>query len=1507
MIDLNTNNPYTYKEWVYRQNIDISDTDHPKYVEYLKSWYANKKLIYPETKKTIKDEYVQLLKDLSFLFSESEENRFLRDVDFENKDEVIYAIPFFAKKLKEISKVLINKRESTKNAKLKYNMVGSNKGLETLLYDYVLRSFTKKDGNITQIPASELLNILPQLSAVKNDFYIEVEELHDPTLYQDSDPTIDIGVYQKISEVLGEIPLETLTVDELSKVLASRLIPRLANSNLSKLIGKYIESDIKNSTNVSQLLVETSKRYLGEPIYGLTAVRLSETNNFDMGLDIDLTVGNNWFLWPSGNIITNDYTFSNVYAPIKINDSLFFASSAKAGTTYEESDLIFTEKNGSVEGAWLLSDQLDDVSDVMSITIMGGESKEFRFPFAGFKLKTKGSSWDGFSINDSFLPDFYDLDNSQREQILTTYFTETIPQSASTDITLNRTSLVDMGAFAGNLYTNSDTIVKKSSASQTSPVYSEDLLGPIESAFLYKPLKTDLPISVGISYVYWPYMVYVPDEEFPITIKDDVCAPINLNEVDSRSSIGAVAGLSFNDSDVIYKLNSRTLEPMEAAFLQTSLTDELDLTIDNIAVYENEAVRCSKYISGPIQGALSLKINPLEKVSFIWTDVDTYADDVFKFYKHSDDCPYGKISNDYYTDQSFINLKKSLAKNNYKNCSCKSVYFSPIGHEGESIFEYNGMADILFHDPDGVGEDFALNSWKDTRNLTVKNSPQFSFYKITSGDSKVGWGDGFWKTGNGQRMVLKTGKRYTYYRSSQRRDNTTDDPAPYFVVKYPYKKIVGLCYPGKSDIVILWDISKTQENVFGNAKDVVKLLAKKLIAYSVGSTTKVSIIAFDNDTIVVGYLSKDSDVLNFYINQVSIKSIYPDYATNIKGALEMAYYILTTPIPTGSDEYADFSKLCKSLASTIINSGSSAKSFNVPRPDASKKILIISDGSDSYEPSGVIEYANFVKSMGVEIHSVDFGELANLNNLMEEISTDSIQTYFNLQRYMIYGDGDINSFVEHISRKINGCRPISPRWMKAVRDANGNWSGNGEVSDLIIRAGDFLSYVHQDVVTYRGFDSYSDFTNIAINFTTNFKLDGWDYTTNTFSLTSIGLNFGAKPFWGEAYSDKTIENRFNKETNIFGGHIRYFEEYTPITQPNVSPMILENDSLITYNRKDLYKFSWDQPLDFVITTKVNRWKKLEFITNTSNLSEILKNGTIDRVSIPTFEDSDLVLEGYSQFKPAKYNYYARKPFKYSQPLYYSNRDVNSFVTFLTGYYIDPTNPYNNLTNVHFPTIAIEEFPKNCITEKSVGHYLLPENLGTSHYLGRGYTYKITSSQLTIVDGLSAERLYYDLNKYGNRNRGLTKNDQVTISELDELDNRWISESYFNNNRAGIIKNPQRIQKLLPYQTDYENKGKNYFGLSRQGDDLQLWHPADPAKWNDPSYNLTLRNELTVEVLLEKIKTFLVNRGVLVQWKSDIYGNEFGVYKGDNIDDTNFIKTEEMLNLLTELLEYMTIE
>lgn len=330
---------------------------------------------------------------------------------------------------------------------------------------------------------------------------------------------------------------------------------------------------------------------------------------------------------------------------------------------------------------------------------------------------------------------------------------------------------------------------------------------------------------------------------------------------------------------------------------------------------------------------------------------------------------------------------------------------------------------------------------------------------------------------------------------------------------------------------------------------------------------------------------------------------------------------------------------------------------------------------------------------------------------------------------------------------------------------------------------------------------------------------------------------------------------------------------------------------------------WYQPLYYTENEKINKWKKLEFKKIPSNLNEMLKNNSIEKYAVATDIDSDITLESYTSFTPTKYNYYARKSFTYNENLNYIDRDLNSFVTYNTGIYIKPENPNSNLLNVTFPTIAITQFPKNLITTKETGMYLLPEKLGCSFYLGRGYVSEISNSKIDLIDSLSAERIFYDLNKYSGRYRGFSKKDQLTITSIKDINNHWISDFEYNSNRSGMIKKPYQYQKFVPYNTDYEIKRKQYYGLSRQDDDLELWFPVEPINWKDLTLKTNFKKQISLENFLLKIKGLMSNLGVLCDWKTDIYGNEFGIFKNHNPS----ILTEQYSVLFTQFYDALEID
>lgn len=1528
---LNTISPLTYPTWLkYQKNLK-PDTSTELYSEYLHEWYRNNTLLTSTNENAIRENYIQLLKDLNFLFGTQEKDLFLADLDYKNDEELIFAIPYFVKKLKEVCKVLSYKRESIKNAKLRYSLAGSNAGLETLLYEYVLKGFTKDENYITQVPISSLANFFPSLSSVSGNFFVELEELHDSQNYHDSDPSVSINQYVDLDNLMNEIPFEDLSEEDILNLLSTRYLSRVADTPLSRLFNQYLLEVPTLSTaalsasrvNLVYNQIVANQQYLGETVYSLTAVRASEIDQPDFIMNLPIEQGNNWFYWPSGTRIVDESVFNNLYNSIPLTDSSFVKSGATGGTDYTNSDLFFSDKTGVIEGAWLKGPSIVKTPDTMRLTINSESTREFIYPYPGFKLTTKGTLWNGHSLNDDDYFIYEKLLDEQKREILTQYYTASLPNSAASPIYINNSNLIYDNAYPEKFSYDADTITKRPSSDSIDLTYSDYLSGETEQAYLYKFEKTDLPISAGLNDIAWPILKYdALNDNLPLTILSDTCLPIRLSEIDSiQTMTGAVAGNSFTNSDIIYKLNTKTGDPIEAAWLGAGSIQLLDRnTNDSIPIYNDASLYCASYVDGVVQGGLSTKINAKEKTSFIWMDKDTPADEVFFYRQHAEDCPYTKTSpHNYYSNQDYQNPFPIHDTPSWTKCRCKSTIYSPIGHSGEKVTDYNGMADYLFADPQGLGVDFAFNTWLDTRGLNPLESPQFSFYKIDEifGDQQVGWGSGFWKTGNGSRMILKTGRRYTYYRTSFRTDVITNtieqenNSSPYLIVNYPYKNIRGLTVNTNNnvyDICIVIDKSLSQKRDLEKTITIVKDFATSLINGNVN--VQISVVTFDSNALVATFLTKDLNAIKYSIENVSVRSEFPDYITNIYDALMMAEYLLDTTI-YDNDEPDSLFDICNSLNATIQKKAEFNITRNIPRSNASKNIILFSDGYETAFVGSAVPYANQLKNSGIIIHSVDIGPNSYYSENMEKIA--SRNSYFNLQKYLYDGEGTLNNFTQYLASLFSISKlSIVPTWYKAIRNTFGEWIATTEISDMILNPGDYLTYFHQSEASYEGSNGTS-FSTPAISFTTNVKLNGWDYYTNTFQPTGIGVGFGAKPFWGKSYTTPEFypDQHFDKQLMYFGGQVRFIDGYLPVHQPEVSKMILLNGSVLTYQRRGKTNLIWDQALTLNVFLSSYQWNKIIFYKDVSNLQDMFRNGNIlDLIAYSSEDPSDIILESYSSFLPNRYNYYARNSFSYTQNFYLKNKCLNTFAVFNTGVAVDALHPYANMNNVFYPTVATISLPSLAKSEKQLGEYLLPENLGVPYWRGRGYTIEVSKDTLSFIDSISAERLFLNTNKYGPLQRGLTKKDQYSPTKITKIDNRWMMESYSSSDAAGRITDTLNNQKFTAYQSKYEIIKRNRLGLSRQNDDFDFWKFPLPSTWDYPEkYPITFRRELLASSYHDRKKELLVNIGDMTDWKTDIFGTNYGLFKTNYEGEVfngfgnsaNFILFKNQENVVTEIM------
>ena len=1454
-ISLNTVSPYSFNEWSQLNTAATSQADIDTHSEYIKSWYEYNNKANLLSTSIIKEDYINLLKELTYFFTEEEKNLFLKDIDFNNDIEIIYAIPFFVKKLKEIALTISKKRTILKNNKNKYKSLGSNQGIEKLLYEYILTSHTKSIYS-TQISISSLGIKFPELSAVKDHFSLEIEELYDPTTY--------------------------FNVEDNKKSLSN--IERLADNSLFNVLQEFINNIENNTAPLSAYssytldslpnyynLINLNQKYIGNTVYGLTAIKYDNTTP-DAFTNLSFTIGNNWFYWPSGETFTDLNIITNVYQPIEINNSVFVLSGT-AASSYKSSDLFFVENRGVIKGAWLRGNYTKNLSGSMVMTALPDSIRSFIFPTPGYGLTTN-LVWTGRVFDDGGLVTFNLLDPQIKTDIIKKYFSVGNNEFNTDALPINNTNLIYSGAYAGNLSLNSDCLLIRpggalNDINQVSSygVYNDTLL--TQEAFLYKLTSTELIIDNEDNYILWPLVSY--NEEIPdniisaINITSDTCNNVYVGNINTNDyMVGAIAGLSLDTADVIGKIPSKstTSIPTELAwFCGGSIKDLATYNSYSIPIYNTPATNCIIPFDGPIQSSLKITCKSNQKTSFVWCDIDTPADEVFKFQEHSKECKYSQTRHNYISSPSDY----------WTECTCKSVYFSPIGHIGDQLTDYNSSADILFADPQNLGAEFTITKWRDTRNFNYKTSPQFSYFKRNNNqynDISVGWGEGTWKPGSGDRMILKTGRRYTYIRSNFYNLNETFN-IPSFISYYPYKKIISsIQSEEQADIVLAIDISGSQFYSINK----IKSLAKKIIELvNTDNKSQLSIVLFNEFAITAAYLTSDKQILIDIINDINIANTSPP--SNIRDGLEVSVKLLQNIF--GANQKS-LSTLCNNLKAIISTPFNQIKQSNLPNLNSTKNIILISDGEENVKKDTAILYANTIKD-NIKILSVDIGPNSITNNLMERIATN-FEYYWNYEQALLQEDTEytIDSIALSIVAGIYGQVASRPVWKKATLTSTGEYLGLNEISDMILRPGDILRYTRRTQITYDTFSTASG------PYIINIPLYGWNYNTHSFD----GVSPGAKPYWGKVYNYPQ-DGKFDKFTREIGGHITYYNDYIPVSHPEISEIILYANDYIEYRNKNCKPLIWDQPVIYKQLITEKSWKKLNICVQEPSLKLLFKNNSIDKIFEQTYEDSDIMLGTYNEYTPAYYCYYSRANVNVTQPLFRKDKQNITYSQITTGVVIEPLNAYANLNNTHYAIIAAQPNISNFITKEQVGDYLLPHTLGVPYYLGYGYTNSLNIEKLQSLS--STEILFLDPIKYTS-NRGLTQKDQQSPFTTTFIDNTWLKENYNSGKKAGNIINAADYQKFVPYQSNYESYKNNIFGLSRQSDQFEFWSGSNYITWNNTKqYPLNYKKE--PYKLEDRTDSLLVTDKKLVNWQTDIYGNNYGLYK--NIDNLNINKTQTM--------------
>lgn len=170
--------PASFLTWLNNKNIVSADITilFNSYKDYIVAWGKKKTLNKQKISETLRDSYIQVLRDIVINFSTEEERRFVLNANFGSSLDLDIVLPFFIKKLKQICLYFVTQRENLKTAKVQHNLKGSNFGLEVLVQKVIYDA-----ANTSQYLYTDKTSKFPPVSALANDLSVYVEELFDTT------------------------------------------------------------------------------------------------------------------------------------------------------------------------------------------------------------------------------------------------------------------------------------------------------------------------------------------------------------------------------------------------------------------------------------------------------------------------------------------------------------------------------------------------------------------------------------------------------------------------------------------------------------------------------------------------------------------------------------------------------------------------------------------------------------------------------------------------------------------------------------------------------------------------------------------------------------------------------------------------------------------------------------------------------------------------------------------------------------------------------------------------------------------------------------------------------------------------------------------------------------------------------------------------------------------------------------------------------------------------------
>lgn len=773
--DLNA--PFSFLEWKQRRPSIIEKQALFQYNKYVLDWFAFNKNKTVSQEFLLKQRYFYLLEQLQLFFSDKEKHEWYNSIDLMNEKELLMAIPYFARKLKNIALYYLNLRKELKNTKLKYNTVGTSFGVEQDLYNTIINGFSTLSKELDpSVRAS-----VPELSSITQSLVIQVEELYDDKDYFDVSPSLPVGERFDLFHDVTAKYYQTKGINLSSEEWILNCLSLSANLDFSTFVD-VITASIFEKTD-EELYKTFASKYLAENKYSITFTQLS--SNVEL-TETPIQQGHNYFYYPKG-VTDPTVLFDKKLKTVSL--SALQINGSTAGTTIETSDTIFVKNGNDVKGAWLKYQQFTDQQELLEAKLNEYGSTTFIFPYPGYGLSSEEIAWTGSSLVTT--PEYEFLPNNIRASINEAYWSQELGESSSEPISINSTTLLENGSipntnpnFADRIYTRTNDYLDIES-----PAFM------LSGAWLYKFDRAVFPISTTSENRFlWPFCLIDSEQNYPAHFQKinfaQVCEPVNISDINVENAIGSD---SFETSDKVYKFET--------------YSDGIELATECCWLScESQILGAHKTFA---QNGFNALFDSGQAQSFVWIGPNnTPLDDVFSSISHKNECP-------------FVTNVPEVSSLEWQKCTCKQVYYSPFGHPGNFFEDYNGFADFIVKDPSNGFQEFDLDSWRYIDGTKFKGSLHVAWYKTS--EQNPTWGSGRWVNNSSALsttpFLLETGKSYYYKRAKSK---TSTDPLPPYAVSYFYGSKQGKWIGARLNSADEWVSTGVESSMILRPGDVIK-------------------------------------------------------------------------------------------------------------------------------------------------------------------------------------------------------------------------------------------------------------------------------------------------------------------------------------------------------------------------------------------------------------------------------------------------------------------------------------------------------------------------------------------------------------------------------------------------------------------------------------------------------------------------------------------------------------